>query len=147
MKRFHFQLEPVLDYKQQVLDNLMSELSAVQERVRVQEGRRAAAERKLKDYETEYAQRKEEGMTIVEALECESCQQVLHQQLQREETVLQELRRRAEAKRLEVVEARKGTFTLEKLRDIRRKEYDNAAAKAEERFIEDLTASRRAAAS
>ncbi len=86
-------------------------------------------------------------MTIVEALECESCQQVLHQQLQREEAVLQELRRRAEAKRLEVVEARKGTFTLEKLRELRRKEYDNAAAKAEERFIEDLTASRRAAAS
>lgn len=146
MKRFHFQLEPVLDYKQQLLDSLMAELSNLQAQARQQEERRDLARQQLAAYDEEGARKREEGMTIIEAMEHDTCQRVLVRQLKREEAALVEANARVERKRREVVEARQGTFTLEKLRDIRRKEYDDAVAKAEERTLEDLTAARRAAA-
>ncbi len=143
MKRFKFQLESVLDYKQQVLDSLMVELGALQEKVRVQTELRDAALKRIADYDDECARRKMEGMTIVEAMECEVCQQVLQKKAKREEEVLARVKRQAEAKRLEVVEARKDTYSLEKLKGIKRAEYDAAIAKDEERMIEDLTVTRR----
>ena len=44
MKRFHFQLEPVLGYKLQVLDTQMIELGSIQAEVRRQEECRDAAQ-------------------------------------------------------------------------------------------------------
>ena len=40
MKQFRFQLEPVLHFKQQGLDALMTELTEIQARVAAQENRR-----------------------------------------------------------------------------------------------------------
>lgn len=143
MKRFRFQLQSVLEYKQQILDALMVDLGKLQEKVRVQTEKRDTASQNLYLYDTDCNRRKLEGMTIVEAMEAETCLQVLEQTLQREEEALEKARRLAENKRLQVVEARKETYTLEKLKEMKRKEYDAAVAKADERMIEDLTASRR----
>jgi len=143
MKRFKFQLESVLDYKQQILDALMVELGKLQEKVRVQTEIRDAALKEMADYDLECVRRKMEGITIVEAMECEVCQDVLQKKVKREQEALERAQRQAEAKRLQVVEARKDTYTLEKLKDLKRKEYDAAVAKADERMIEDLTATRR----
>ncbi len=143
MKRFKFQLESVLDYKQQVLDSLMIELGTLQEKVRLQTDRRDSAFKRLADYDEECALKKQRGMTIIEAMESEGCQQVLKKKADREEEALKRVMKQAEAKRLQVVEARKDTYTLEKLKDLKRSEYDAAAAKAEERMIEDLTAAKR----
>lgn len=143
MKRFQFQLESVLDYKQQILDALMIELGKLQERVRIQTEVRDAAFQNLHSYDAECNRRKLEGITVVEALECEACLKVLEKKARREEEALKRIKRQAESKRLEVVEARKGTYSLEKLKEMRRAEYDSDVAKAEERMIEDLTASRR----
>ena len=146
MKQFRFQLEPVLNYKQQGLDALMVELSAIQARVAAQENRRSAAYQRLAEFDEEYAQRKAEGLTVVEALECQSCQQVLEQRAKREHEELERLRKEAERKRDEVVEARKETHTLEKLKEVRQTEHNAAVQKAEEKDLDDLTASRRIAA-
>ncbi len=143
MKRFKFQLESVLDYKQQILDALMVELGTLQEKVRVQTDVRDAAMKDMADYDLECVRRKMEGMTIVEAMECEVCQDVLQKKVKREQEALERVQKQAEAKRLQVVEARKDTYSLEKLKDLKRKEYDAAVAKAEERMLEDLTATRR----
>ena len=51
-----------------------------------------------------------------------------------------------EAKRRLLVEARQETQSLEKLKDIKRGEYDAAVAKAEEKEIDDLVMARRSAA-
>ncbi len=143
MKRFRFQLESVLDYKQQVLDSLMVELGALQERVRRQEQIRDAAWDSLAAYTAEYEEKKRTGLSVVEALERQSGQEYLARELEREEKELEARRTAAEAKRLEVVAARQDTFSLEKLKELRRKEYDAAVLKEEERSIDDLTASRR----
>ena len=146
MKRFRFQLEPVLDFKQQALESLMVELDMIQGRVMAQEFRRNEAFQKVEEYNTECARRKAEGMTVVEAMQCETCEQVLARRAQEEDAKLRDLQKQEEAKRSEVVEARKETHSLEKLREVRRSEYDKALAKEEEKALDDLTAARRAVA-
>lgn len=143
MKRFQFQLEPVLNFKQQELDALMAQLGAIQATVRQQEAVRDAARRRLDDYGREYEQAKSEGLTVVEALKYQGCLEALDRELAREEQKLQALREQAEQKRQEVVRARQDSMSLEKLRDMRRREYDAAQAKEEEKFLDDLTAARR----
>lgn len=146
MKRFQFQLEPVLNFKQQGLDALMVELSAIQAQVAAQENRRSAAYQKLAEFDEEYASRRSEGLTVVEALEYQSCQQVLEQRARKEHEELLRLQREAERKRGEVVEARKETHSLERLKEVRQTEHRAAEQKAEEKDLDDLTASRRTAA-
>ena len=146
MKRFHFQLEPVLSYKQQRLDLLMNELSEAQMIVAAQERVRDEAIAKLAAYDAEFAEKRATGFTNLEAVEYEAGQQVLEQRLQREERLLAQRRRELDAKRQQVVEARQETHTIERLKEIRRGEYDTAVAKAEEKALDDLTAARRAMA-
>ena len=143
MKRFRFQLEPVLDFKTQALDALLVELDVLHGRVMAQEHQRDEAYRKVEDYNTEYTRRKVEGMTILEAMECESCQQVLQRRARQEDEKLLHLQKQEDAKRNEVVEARKETHSLERLKEMRRTEYDKAIVKEEEKTLDDLTASRR----
>jgi len=145
MKRFQFQLEPVLSFKQQGLDALMVELSAIQARLADQEAVRDEAYRQLREYDEASAARKAEGMTVLEAIERQTCQLVLDRRAKEESEKVLHLRRQVEAKRTEVVEARKETHSLEKLRELRRGEYDTALQKAEEKALDDLTAARRAA--
>ena len=142
MKRFQFQLEPVLNFKQQGLDSLMVELGAVQARLAAQEAVRDKAYRQLREYDEQCAEKKAAGMTIIEMMECQTCQLVLDRRAKEENEKVLHLRREVEAKRSEVVEARKETHSLERLREIRRDEYDTALQKEEERALDDLTASR-----
>jgi len=146
MKRFQFQLAPVLDYKQQVLDGLMTELAVLQEKARQQEQRKEAALKRQADYDAEFAEKREQGLSVIEILEYEGCQEVLAREVKRETLELEKAMRRVEDKRRQVVQARQETFSLEKLRDIRRKEYDTAVAKAEEKTLDDLVATKRAMA-
>ena len=67
--------------------------------------------------------------------------------MRREAEKLRELRKLEEEKRARLVEAKQETQSLEKLKDIKRGEYDAAAAKAEEKEIDDLVMARRSAAS
>ena len=146
MKRFRFQLEPVLDFKTQNLDVLQTELNTIQAQVLAQERMLDMARARIVSYDQECTLRKAEGMTVTELLECEACQQVLQRRARTEEEKLSRLRKLAEAKRNEVVEARKETHSLEKLKEFRKAEFDQALAKAEEKSLDDLTAARRAAA-
>ena len=146
MKRFKFQLESVLEYKQQALDSLMTELSEAQARASAAEAARDAAVARLAEYDAEFAEKRAAGFTNLEAVEYEAGQQVLENRVQREQRQLDLRRKELEAKRQEVVEARQETHAIEKLKEIRRSEYDYAAAKEDEKALDDLTAARRAMA-
>ena len=136
----------MLKYKQQTLDSLMNELAEAQMIASAQEKVRDEAVARLAAYDAEFAEKRAVGFTNLEAMEYEAGQQVLEQRLKREENLLAQRRRELEAKRQQVVEARQETHTIERLKEIRRGEYDTAAAKAEEKALDDLTAARRAVA-
>ena len=130
----------------QTLDALMAELSEAQMVAAAQEKVRDEAIQRLVDYDAEFAEKRAAGFTNLEAMEYEAGQRVLEQRVQREQKLLEQRQRELEAKRQEVVSARQETHTIEKLKEIRRGEYDAAAAKADEKAIDDLTAARRAMA-
>lgn len=144
MKRFQFQLEPVLNYKLQTLDALMIELNTVQAQVVAQQKLRDEAYGRLADFDAEFEEKKTRGLTSIEAMEYQACQRVLEQRALRENRELLRIQNEAERKRGEVVEARKETHSLEKLKQFRLGEYNTAAVKAEEKALDDLTAARRA---
>ena len=124
----------------------MNELSEAQMIAAAQEKARDDAIARLAAYDAEFAEKRAAGFTNLEAVEYEAGQQVLEQRLQREEKLLAQRRRELEAKRQQVVQARQETHALERLKEIRRGEYDTAVAKADEKALDDLTAARRAAA-
>ena len=96
MKRFQFQLEPVLNYKNQTLDALMAELSEAQMIAAAQEKLRDEAVQRLADYDAEFAEKRAAGFTNLEAMEYEAGQQVLEQRVRREEQLLAQRRRELE---------------------------------------------------
>ena len=62
----------------------------------------------------------------------------MEREIQQETAKLQALREAAEKKREEVVEARKETSSIEKLREKKRADYNKALAKSEEQAIEEF---------
>ncbi len=143
MKKFRFQLDTVLGYKQQVLDNRLVEHGAAVAQVTRQEAVLDDAQGRRAGYEAEFRQRQAEGMTMFEALKYQNCMQALVQEIERETEKLAQLRRIEEEKRARVVESRVETKTLEKLKEIKLQDYNYDLRRDEERFIDDLTATKR----
>lgn len=146
MKKFKFQLDTVLRYKNQVLDIRLAEHGSALAAVRRQEAVLEQARQNRIACEEEYRQKKAEGITIADSMKYETGIEVLERRVQREAGLLKELQKAEEEKRRLLVEARQETQSLEKLKDIKRGEYDAAVAKAEEKEIDDLVMARRSAA-
>ena len=132
MKKFRFSLETVLDYKQQALDSLRAEHAAILAQVRAQEEVIADLEEEHRQADMDFTQRKLEGINIVDAMSYETYLRSLEQKLREENRKLERLRHMEEQKRTQVVEARKETATIEKLREHKLDSYRKAEQKAEE---------------
>ncbi len=146
MKKFKFQLDTVLRYKTQVLDIRLAEHGSALAALRKQEAILERATQNRIACEEEYRQKKAEGITIADSMKYETGIQVLERTVQREAAMLKERQKDEEMKWARLVEARKETQSLEKLKEIKRDEYDFAVAKAEEKEIDDLVMARRSAA-
>lgn len=138
MKKFNFPLDTVLNYKDQVLDNLKSEHAQILAKVAQQEklintliDQRNAACARLKE-ETQ------NGTTINTMREYECYITFLHQRILTEQGTLKKLMRREEQKRSEVVEARKEKVSIEKLKDKKLMLYNKEVQRSEELFIEEF---------
>lgn len=143
MKRFNFSLDTVLSYKQQVLDALEVEHAAALARVRAQEDILEAAWTEYREFDAEFRTRKAEGMTITEATLYESSLRAQELRIQQETVKLEKLQKKEEEKREEMVEAKKDTSSLEKLKDKKLELYQKAVQKDEERLIEEFVSTAR----
>ena len=143
MKKFQFSLETVLDYKQQVLDALQTEHGAILAQVRSQEDLLERLDGEYRQLNDDFTARKMEGMTVLDALAFEQCLRAMETKIQRETQVLEDLRRREEAKRAEVVTAKQDTSSLEKLREKKLDSYNKMVQKAEESMIDELVSTKR----
>lgn len=146
MKKFRFSLETVLDYKQQALDAIRTEHGAILARVRAQEEVVDGLEQEHRQVDGEFSQRKLEGLTILDALNYEQYLRALEREILEERRKLSMLRHQEEQKRAQVVEARKETATIEKLKERKLDSYNKAVQKAEELQIEEFVSTTRAMA-
>lgn len=143
MKKFRFSLETVLEYKQQVLDNLQTEHGAILARIHEQE---RVIERMEADYSAlsgEFNQHKAEGITVLEAMKYEQYLRSSERQLEQAYEHLRSLRMEEERKRNEVVEAKKETSSIEKLREKKLEVYNKAVQKSEEALIDEFVTTKR----
>ena len=147
MKKFKFSLDSVLSYKQQVLDALKGEHAAILAQVRAQEEVLERAWQEYRDCNGEYSRRKAAGMTIADAMVYQNGLRVLERNIQRETEKLEELRKKEEAKRQEVVDAKIDTSSIEKLKEKKLELYNKEVAKSEEVLIDEFVSSARARAS
>ena len=147
MKKFKFSLDSVLSYKRQVLDALKGEHAAILAQVREQEEVLEAAWQSYRDCDGEYRRRKTEGITITDAMVYQNGLRVLERDIQRETDKLEELRKKEEAKRQEVVDAKIDTSSIEKLKEKKLELYNKEVAKSEEVLIDEFVSSARARAS
>lgn len=143
MKKFKFSLDTVLSYKEQVLDALKGEHAAILVKVREQEDYLEGLWSKYRAYNAEYSQRKIEGMTILDATIYQSGLRHMEDVIQQETERLEALRKEEEAKRQEVVEAKKDTASLDKLKEKKLDLYNKSVQKAEENLIDEFVSSAR----
>ena len=146
MKKFRFSLETVLEYKNQALDALRAEHGAILAQVRAQEAVVEGLEREYSQVDGEFTQRKLEGLTVLDALNYEQYLRALEREVKEEYRKLSLLRRQEEQKRGQVVEARKETATIEKLKERKLEDYRKAEQKDEELRIEEFVSTTRAMA-
>ena len=146
MKKFKFALDTVLSYKQQALDALRGEHAAILAKVHAQEDVVGTLEQRYCDYNDEYRQRAEEGLPITDVLMYQSGLRAIEMEIQRETLRLEALREAEEKKREEVVEAKKETSSIDKLKEHKQTEYDKEVQKQEEHFIEEFVTTRDAMA-
>ena len=143
MKKFRFSLETVLDYKQQALDALQVEHGAILAQVKAQEAEIQEMEAAYRHLNGEFARRKLEGITIVDAMKYEQYLRAMERQLEEAYQHLELLKQQAEEKRQEVVEAKKETSSIEKLREKKLDGYNKALQKSEEAMIDELVSTKR----
>lgn len=138
MKRFHYGLETVLDYKVQVLDNLRTEHAAALHQVRKKEDEIHRLKSELTGYEGQFDQKKHAGGVIEEYRLFNLCITQMEKTIDYEKEHLFVLRKKEEEKRAKVVEAKIDTSKFEKLKERKWAAYQKAEMKEEERFIEEF---------
>lgn len=143
MKKFKFSLDTVLSYKQQVLEALQGEHALALAAVREQEALLERLWQEYRDYNAEYRRRAEEGLLLTEALMYQNGLRAAEREIQLETARLEELRAEEEKRREKVVEAKKDTSSIEKLKEKKLDDYHRAEAKSEEAFIEEFVSTMR----
>lgn len=146
MKKFFFALDTVLRYKEQALDSLKAEHARILARVRECELAIDELEFQHRQCTIEFQQSKAAGMMINEIRTYENYLESLQIKIRRKQELLARLQEQEEAKRQEVVEAKKETSSLDKLKEHKQTEYDKEVQKQEERFIEEFVTTRDAMA-
>ena len=146
MKKFFFPLDKVLDYKEQVLDGLKAEHARILMKVRECERAIEELEQLHRDCTAEFRKNKLNGIKISEIHTYENYLEALGVKIRIKQDQLEKLKLREEAKRNEVVEAKKETSSIDKLKEKKRAEYDKTVQKEEEQLIEEFVVTKRAMA-
>lgn len=146
MKKFFFSLDTVLRYKEQILDNLKGEHARILQKIRMCEQEIEALEQERMDCAREFGRKRERGMAINDIRTYENYLESLRLKIIQKKNQLERLLEEEEKKREQVVEAKKETASIEKLRERKLMEYDKQVQKEEERFIEEFVVTKNALA-
>lgn len=144
MKKFAFTLDTVLDYKGQVLESKQNEHGKAMAAQNEQENIIKKIKSEFHQYKEQLNQKRSEGLSVIEALSYESYLKHLDNTLKAEIKKFEELKSYQEKKRGEVVEAKKETATIEKLKDNKKVEYNKLLLKKDELFIEEFVSNKMA---
>ncbi|KXL54501.1 flagellar biosynthesis chaperone [Anaerotignum neopropionicum] len=138
MKKFTFQLESVMNFKNQRLESKKAEHAKVIALVNEQIEKIEALLGKFKGINAEFNGKKMMGLSINEAMGYSGFLYKLEVEIQQEKRQLEKLKKVEEEKRAEVVEVKIETSTLEKLKEKKLEIYNKEVQKCEELYIEEF---------
>ncbi len=145
MRRFHFQLEKVLDYKNQILDNLVGEEAAIMAKIREKEEILAGLDKEYEDCCKILNEKQKNGMDAMSMHIYENYLDTLGFRIRNARQDLELLQRQEEIKRQQLLEVKKESTSLEKLKGRRLEEYQIGFQKQMEKEIEEYISNNRKA--
>ncbi|MEN6521595.1 MAG: flagellar export protein FliJ [Armatimonadota bacterium] len=141
MKKFKFNLQRVLDYRQTIEDTLLAELAAIQaehERELVKlEGMKHELSRFREKMKVELSQGSADEIKEAYNYLQQLTRQVLNQQL-----VVSKVKEKKDQKTLEVVDAAKDRKALERLKEYKVAEHRKEADRQEQKFLDEIASIR-----
>lgn len=138
MKKFHFSLENVLKYKNQILDSLKMEHAILLDKVRSQE---KLIERMQQEYESYNQKLNEKNATGITTIELRQYKQYLHtleDKIKKQFVFLEEIKIKEQEKKEQVVEIKIETASFDKLKEKRLMEYRKVEQKEEELRVDEM---------
>ncbi len=138
MKKFTFQLESVMNFKNQRLESKKAEHAKVIAMVNEQNEKIELLLEKYKFINAEFNKKKMLGFSVIEATQYSGFLYKLEVEIEREKIQLEKLKKAEEEKRAEVVEVKIETSTLEKLKEKKLEIYNKEVQKSEELYIEEF---------
>lgn len=138
MKKFNFPLNTVLNYKDQVLENLKTEHAQILADIAQQERRIEELMVKSQSAAIRYREDTQCGVTVNIMREYERYITFIQQRIVAEQGILLKLTKKEEQKRAEVIEAKKEKASIDKLKEKKLDQYNKEVLKSEELFIEEF---------
>ena len=133
MKRFKYSLENVLHYKEQILDSIKAEHGTLLAQIRKKEAEIQELENKLVSAQNKMDDLKKQDVQIKDICLYGMYISEMEDQIRKKQEQLKLLQQQEEKKKVQVI----ATSRYEKLKDRRQSEYEKAAKKAQELFIEE----------
>lgn len=138
MKRFHYSLDNVLTYKNQILDNLKEEHAGMLRDVNEKKAEIASMRSTLHDYQDSFDSAKQSGASIQAFQLFDLCIGQMEREIDAQKDLLVGLKKKEAKKKAEVIEAKVDTSRFEKLKARRYREYLMLCQKEEESFVEEF---------
>lgn len=145
LKKFSFSLDNVLNYKQQVLDNLKNEHAAILAQIREQEKRIEEIQEQYDNCNACLKEKVGQGIIVQMIFTYENYMEVLAYKKKKEKEVLMLLKQQEEVKRQQLIEAKTESASIEKLKENKISIYKKELQKEQELLIEEFVANARAA--
>lgn len=143
MKKFVFNLEKVMDFQNQKLENKKNEHAKAIAAINEQQEKINLLHKRYNLINADLNQKKSTGVLAVEILEYTSYLRVIENKIKNENTYLSELKVIENKKRNEVIEEKIESSTLEKLKEKQYAQYLKSVQKSEEVFIEEFVTRQR----
>lgn len=145
LKKFFFKLESVLKYKNDKLTILRNEHAKILQRLVSQEEKIAGLEKSRDACAAEFDKKKIGGIAAMEAVNYQNYLTRQSVVIKREYAVLHGIHQEEEQKKNEILEMKKESMAIEKLKEINLEQYRKEESKEHEQFIEEFVSNSRAA--
>jgi len=137
MRKFRFNLQRVLDYRQTVEDALLAELAAIQ----AEHARESARLTEMTHARDQFKERLKEQLAAGGPEDIKrgyAYLQQLAKQVSAQQALLRRIKERKDRKTQEVLEAAKERKALERLRDHKVNEHRRESERQEQKFLDDV---------
>ncbi|MBQ5334283.1 MAG: flagellar export protein FliJ [Oscillospiraceae bacterium] len=137
MKKFHFTLDTLLNFKDQVLEREKNSLASLNAQKLQALELKAALEQEMREAQDDFNYRAQKGISAMEMFIFKEHHNTLRLQIEDAKRSIESLEAAVEKQLYVVTEASKEVKSLEKLEEKQLEDYNFKAAKADELFIEE----------